>query len=400
MFILSSIQKNYFVKEKAKTTEFRVESNERFLQKINKEKGKEMTKLKLMTISCIALMLSLAISLTTHARAEKSTSIKSPPYIVSHKGNPRMRFAVLNRTTMVSCELLKRVLKVVAKQATCDFSPYYGIDAEFVVFKDGEQPHNWENFVPLILVDLLLPTANFSGISLHGIQSFAVQNPATLWANAIDTYISNPPIIPDGLPYIIVPMGTATSGYGVFFYSTLGLPFLPPTFEGTLSEAISHETLETLWDPTVNLWTTNFGPTDSPINYKLYINEVCDPVQFANYQSKECPQLYLSNFVLPSYWNPYGLSFAPFDFLNTVTAPLTPFAGQQLYIFTDTNPCTVEFFTSFSSPSDPSTIIIFDQGPVLTPHLAATRLNEKQTRQRIHTGFLTTSNWKNLLNNK
>jgi hypothetical protein len=295
-------------------------------------------------------------------------TVNAPPYIVIHKGRPRMNFGVLNRTSLITSELLARVLGAIKVQTKKDFAPYYGIEATFTIFTATDQP-DWSKYVPLIFVDTLLPTAgDLTGtLGFHDVQVTSLTNPDAPGGNAISIFISNPPNVPNGLPYAIIPMGTADSGYGVYWDYLQGFEGDFPTFEAILTVTTSHEVLEVLGDPTTNSYITDFGISNTVTRFELNIMEVCDPVEFGpGYPSLIDSGLYLSNFVLPSYWNPYGKSLGPFDFLHRVQAPLTPYAGEQDIILI-TNGCVVETAAKISIPSDPTTIIIQIGTPVFPP---------------------------------
>lgn len=255
----------------------------------------------------------------------------APSFIKKKNGRPVMNVAVINRSEMVDKQLLKRILNVVAKQVERDFAPYYGISVSFRIFSH-EDNVNWNNFVPLIIPDLLVTPA-FGAIAFHDNERATVS--PWIQGDPISLWITNPPVLPAAQPYMIIPIGTADSGYGVLWASLQGDPTLPPTFEGILSVAISHEVLETLGDYTATFPASN-TPLKNPKFLNFYVHEVCDPVEFA--PGYKIDGEWVSNFVLPSFWI-WGREEGPFDFLDTVVAPLTPYAG--LLQFFKFGPCGV-----------------------------------------------------------
>lgn len=253
----------------------------------------------------------------------------APSFIKKKNGRPVMNVAVINRSEMVDKQLLRRILNAVAKQVERDFSPYYGISVSFRIFAN-EDDVDWKNFVPLVIPDLLV-TPTPGAIAFHDNERSTVS--PWIQGDPISLWISNPPVLPAAQPYMIIPIGTEDSGYGVFWASLSGDPTLPPTFEGILSDAISHEVLETLGDYTATFAASN-TPLKNPKILNFYVHEVCDPVEFA--PGYKIDGQWVSNFVLPSFWI-WGREEGPFDFLDTVVAPLTPYAG--LLQFFKFGPC-------------------------------------------------------------
>ena len=81
----------------------------------------------------------------------------------------------------------------------------------------------------------------------------------------------------------------------------------------------SHETLEMLADPTINLTRDADGFT--------YALEVCDAPEDDSY-AYPVNGIHMSDFVLPSWFDPNGS--APFTFRNTISKPLTLAPGGYI----------------------------------------------------------------------
>jgi hypothetical protein len=79
----------------------------------------------------------------------------------------------------------------------------------------------------------------------------------------------------------------------------------------TVAATLSHEVLETIADPHVNLWAT--GP-----NNTLISQEVCDPVENGSY---DINGVSVSNFVTPSWFDAQAAAGAPMDYLGRVSQP-------------------------------------------------------------------------------
>src|SRR5262249_44442186 len=87
------------------------------------------------------------------------------------------------------------------------------------------------------------------------------------------------------------------------------------------------------------------------VGIDYYVAEVCDPVEHS--PGYLIDGFNMSNFVLPSYWVP-ELAEGPFDFLDTVPAPLTPYAGELMY--TATNYQGSQNYVLVSSPRQPEVL--------------------------------------------
>jgi hypothetical protein len=106
------------------------------------------------------------------------------------------------------------------------------------------------------------------------------------------------------------------------------------TTQYTVSATLSHELMEMFADRFAG--TFCIGPTNSS-GSNLYCQELADPVEANNYPiTVDGYQIAVSNFVYPSFFNPYAtVAFnAPFDYLKLLTAPFTMTAGG--YIITAT----------------------------------------------------------------
>jgi hypothetical protein len=92
------------------------------------------------------------------------------------------------------------------------------------------------------------------------------------------------------------------------------------TGRDSISSSISHEALEMIADPGVNTFHYN-------AERLMWGHDVCDPVQEVTYGIRALRRLVpVSDFVLPSYFNPYGAP-APFDFRKVLHGPFTIFRG-------------------------------------------------------------------------
>lgn len=288
---------------------------------------------------------------------QKKVLVEAPPYIRFVGGVPELQVAVLNRTSLVSPCLLEETLAAITEQVNRDFAPYYGIRVNLQVF-ENEFCIDWNKYTPLVIPDLVLDGEDIQGTyGFHNIQDSSGINGAP-----ISDSIANAPPIPNGTPYQIVPMGTAESGYGVFWNFLQRNPTDVPTFEGVFSTTMSHEVLEALGNYTIGKYFNAVDPETN--NYQWYIAEVCDPVQDLSYVIRG---IFVSDFVLPSYWI-ITEARGPFSFLNTVPAALTPYSGVQNYV--ESSDCgTFNFTKTSESPltgGNPLDVTIEETGTIFS----------------------------------
>lgn len=101
--------------------------------------------------------------------------------------------------------------------------------------------------------------------------------------------------------------------YGYVFAAPVldngGAPLTGATY--TVAATLSHEVLETIADPHVNLWVTGPGGT-------LVSQEVCDPVENHSY---EINGVSVSNFVTPNWFDAHAAPGTPMDYLGRVSQP-------------------------------------------------------------------------------
>lgn len=93
----------------------------------------------------------------------------------------------------------------------------------------------------------------------------------------------------------------------------------------SVSAVLSHEVLEAYCDPNVSLWADTFGGT-------MVAYEVCDPVQGDTYEvtTKSGIKVSVSNFVLPTWFDPQADSNAKFDWLASLNKPFTMSKGGYM----------------------------------------------------------------------
>lgn len=101
----------------------------------------------------------------------------------------------------------------------------------------------------------------------------------------------------------------------------------------TVASILSHEVLELLCDPTVNLWGSDFGLHGPP---RAYAFEICDAVEANSYgitvgSAGNVVSGRVSNFLFPAWFDPTGVT-GPYDYLGLLSQPfaMTP-QGYLIY---------------------------------------------------------------------
>lgn len=273
------------------------------------------------------------------------TTLNAPPYINTKCGTPVFNFVVVNSaTSLVTTAMLNQIFAAIQTQVTNHFAPYYGVNATFTISSNGTLPTPLSNNIPVFIVNTLV-TPEAGAIAFHYVQNSG---------DPVTDYIKGAPNLPNGLPYVVIPMGTKTSGYGVYWASLQ----MNESLTQVLSEAISHEVLETLGNQVVSDYVIGGGS-----NYILFCeHEVCDPVEFQN--GYTINGVAVSNFVLPNYWNPMAAtSFGQYDYLNTIKSPLTPYSGEQGFLYFASNGSS-QSGSLVSNPSNPKNVTTVYNGPI------------------------------------
>lgn len=83
---------------------------------------------------------------------------------------------------------------------------------------------------------------------------------------------------------------------------------------------VGHEALETVGDPIINIWRDMNAQQETA-------QEMCDAVEATGYHHNGMD---LTNFLLPSWFNPWGK--APYDYLGQLDAPFTMTPGGYIIV--------------------------------------------------------------------
>jgi hypothetical protein len=181
-----------------------------------------------------------------------------------------IRVAVLNRSTLVSPEEARRVTEALLRQVRTDYAAGWEVGAEVSVgLIDPAPPDAWQ----LVLLD---DSDQADALGYHDL--------------------------------------TATG-------RPLGKVFVRSVQQsgGSWSVAASHELLEMMADPDINLAAEGADPND-PKKAAFYAYENCDPLQGDTYG---IDGVIVSNFVYPEFFELNPARGARFDHLKLVDAPFT-----------------------------------------------------------------------------
>jgi hypothetical protein len=193
-----------------------------------------------------------------------------------------INIALVNQSTVVKDEDASAITDALQTQVTRDFLPVWGVDAKLTFLSHGKNPD------PGAWVIAVLDNAD--------------------QANALGYH----DITPDGLP--------------------LGKIFAKTTLDdgGVVSVTASHELLEMLGDPDINLTAELDDGTGAPS--KFYAYEVCDACEADQFGYK-INNVLVSDFVYPAYFESFRKpKSTQFDHMNKITAPLTLLAWGYISV--------------------------------------------------------------------
>jgi hypothetical protein len=192
-----------------------------------------------------------------------------------------IKIAVINASTVLDDPTLQPMVEAVQQQIHHDFAPHWGIDADLVYVPRGQQPD------PTMWWLAVLDDSDVAGaLGYHDVTSAGL------------------------------PLGK------VFAKSDLDNRY-------QVSVTLSHEALEMLVDPDINL-LVQLTPK------QFYAYETCDPVE-ADQLGYQVNGVQVSDFILPAYFETF-LTQGPFDFtkqLSGVLPAMAPGGYLSYYDVTD-----------------------------------------------------------------
>ena len=189
-----------------------------------------------------------------------------------------IKVAVINASSVLTDAEVAAVVPALQTQVTRDFAPAWGVPAEIRFVPTGQKPMAEEWWL------VILDNSDTAGaLGYHDLTD-------------------------QGLPLSKVFAG-ADQTYGVNWTVTA-----------------SHELLEMLVDPNINLTVFEQGPTGA----RLYAYEVCDACEADDF-GYEIDGKLMSDFVLPAWFESFRApGSTPFDFRNQIDAPLRLLRGGYI----------------------------------------------------------------------
>ena len=195
---------------------------------------------------------------------------------------PTIQVSVINESTVIADRDVPAVVAALQKQVTNDFRPAWGVDAELAIVAKGTQPPNGSWW--LVLLD---DSDQANALGYHDLTS-------------------------EGLP--------------------IGKVFAASDLKAGTSWTVtaSHELLEMLGDPNINL--TVFVQNSDTAGV-LYAYEVCDACEEDSF-GYQIDNVLLSDFVYPSWFENFRAEGSTqFDRMNKIQNPLQLLAGGYIGVF-------------------------------------------------------------------
>jgi hypothetical protein len=201
----------------------------------------------------------------------------------THAQTPTIQISVINESTVLADADVTPVVAALQKQVTNDFRPVWGTDAELTIVSKGTQPANGSWW--LVLLD---DSDQANALGYHDLTT-------------------------EGLP--------------------IGKVFVASDLKAGTAWTVtaSHELLEMLGDPNINL--TVFVENSNTAGV-LYAYEVCDACEDDSL-GYQIDNVLLSDFVYPSWFESFRTEGSTqFDRMNKMQTPLQLLAGGYIGIFT------------------------------------------------------------------
>lgn len=193
-----------------------------------------------------------------------------------------IQISVINQSTVLTDEEIGSVVEALQKQVTNDFRPAWGYDAELELIPSGDQPPagTW-------WLSILDDSDQAAALGYHD-------------------------LTPDGLPIGKVFAGTDLK------------------IGASWSVTASHELLEMLADPNINL--TVFVQNDETSG-TLYAYEICDACEADNL-GYTIDDILVSDFVFPSWFESFRVEGSTqFDQTGNISGPLRLLPGGYIGVF-------------------------------------------------------------------
>jgi hypothetical protein len=219
----------------------------------------------------------------------------------THAQTPTIQISVINESTILSDTDVAQAVPALQKQVTNDFRPVWGTDAELTIVAKGAQPPSGSWW--LVLLD---DTDQASALGYHDLTT-------------------------EGLP--------------------IGKVFAASDLKAGTSWTVtaSHELLEMLGDPNINL--TVFVQNSNTAGM-LYAYEVCDACEDDKF-GYEIDDILVSDFVYPSWFETFRAeNSTQFDHMKKIHKPLELIEGGYIGVFNVTSGSGWQQITDEKKPTN------------------------------------------------
>ena len=199
----------------------------------------------------------------------------------------QIKVSISNSSTVLTDEQVKAVIPALQTQVTRDFGPVWGIEADLDFVPKGQSapPNHWW----LVVLD---DSDQAGALGYHD-------------------------MTPQGLP-----LGKIFAGTDI-------------EFKSQWTVTASHELLEMLGDPSINLnalWMTPFEATQNVVG-RLYAYEVCDACE-ADADGYLIDGVLVSDFVYPTWFESFWQQGATqFDYQRKITSPFQLLPGGYINVY-------------------------------------------------------------------
>ena len=192
-----------------------------------------------------------------------------------------IKVAIVNESTVLKDADVQAIIPALQKQVTRDFAPIWGVDAAIAFVPQGQQP------------------------------------------------------APDAWWLVLLDNTDQAGTLGYHDLSNHGLPLGKVFAKGDIDKGLkwtvtaSHELLELLVDPAINLTVIDQPDTGGG---KLYPYEVCDPCEDEKY-GYDIDGVTVADFVFPTWFEPFNKLGAQYDFQNRIQKPFQVLPGGFIGVY-------------------------------------------------------------------
>lgn len=298
-------------------------------------------------------------------RCVREQEYRGPPYMFINSENCllTMRFAFYdvtdpdNEFPEFNTTMLRTIADQIERQCNKEVAPNWGIACEIKVFTEANPPDDWTRYVPVVFTDV--NEVDFDGACAYHCEQTSEEFDCNIQEITDHGEIS----IAAGQPWIAAPLGLGEGVDGMLNCAFEDFITYGKAVEQSISHTIDREILDTMMNAHVNTLRANQGVAlgNADIEYAAYnfsLQEISDPVSQTPGYSYGDNWVWLSDFVLPDYFD--GCTDAecvtavgPYDLMGLVNAALTPFQGTQSFWRYSVGSGNLDLCVTISPQDDP-----------------------------------------------